>query len=329
MSRPISILPLGHRPVKELVVVSGKGGTGKTSLVASFATLAHNAVIADCDVDAADLHLLLGPRVVHREQFVGGKRARINAEQCVACGNCGALCQFDAIGPDGPGNGSVQNTFRVDPIACEGCGVCAWFCPEGAIEFAPVVNGEWSISETRFGPMVHAKLGIAEENSGKLVSIVRTNAKQTAEESGADIVIIDGPPGIGCPAIASITGTDMALIVTEPTLSGLHDLDRVADLARHFDVPVAVCVNKWDLAPQISDYIEAKVIKEGMTMVGRVRYDRSVTEAQVQGMTIVEFRQDASAADVRQVWTRLAKCLSLETRSSRDRPDLLRQSRNC
>jgi MinD superfamily P-loop ATPase len=302
MNRPIAIRPLGQRQAKELVVISGKGGTGKTSLVASFAALAHNAVVADCDVDAADLHLLLGPHIVHRELFVGGKRARIRSEQCMACGNCEALCKFNAIRSNGPGNESVENTFRVDPIACEGCGVCAWFCPEDAIEFLPAVNGEWSISEMRFGPMVHAKLGIAEENSGKLVSVVRTNAKQTAEERSADLVIIDGPPGIGCPVIASITGTDLVLIVTEPTQSGLHDLERVADLARHFGTQVMVCINKWDINPEMSGKIEAAVLKRGLTLAGKVRYDRAVTEAQIQQKSLVEHQTDGCSADIRGLW---------------------------
>ena len=192
---------------KELVVISGKGGTGKTSIVASFAALAEKTVLADCDVDAADLHLVLDPKIVRRMSFSGGKRARIKPGHCTACGKCEELCRFDAIHFDGPGNGRVEKTFRIDPIACEGCGVCAWFCAEDAIEFAPVINGEWYVSDTRHGPMVHAKLGIAEENSGKLVSTVRKEAGAIAEQRGLDLV----------------------LIVTEPTLSGLHDLGRVWD----------------------------------------------------------------------------------------------------
>ena len=223
--------------VKELVVISGKGGTGKTSIVASFAALTEKVVLADCDVDAADLHLVLEPKVMRRESFSGGKRARIRTEHCIACGKCEALCQFDAIDFDGPSNGKLDKTFRIDPIACEGCGVCAWFCAENAIEFAPAVNGEWYVSDTRHGPMVHAKLGIAEENSGKLVSTVRKEAGAIAQQRGLELVLIDGSPGIGCPVIASITGADLVLIVTEPTLSGLHDLGRVADVARHFEIP--------------------------------------------------------------------------------------------
>ncbi len=291
--------------VKQIAVVSGKGGTGKTSLVACFAALSHNSVVADCDVDAADLHLLLRPRVARREPFTGGNRARIKADECTACGRCAELCRFDAIRFDGPGNSALEKTFRVDPIACEGCGVCAWFCPVEAIEFLPAVNGEWFSAETRFGPMVHAKLGVAEENSGKLVSLVRSEAKEIAEERGLDLVLIDGSPGIGCPVIASITGADLVLAVTEPTLSGLHDLKRVADLARHFGAPVMVCINKWDLNAGISGEIEAAARQRGLELAGRVRYDRAVTEAQVEGKTAVEYRQDGSAAEIRALWARV------------------------
>ncbi|MBN1488487.1 MAG: 4Fe-4S binding protein [Phycisphaerae bacterium] len=288
---------------EELVVVSGKGGTGKTSIVASFAALARTSVLADCDVDAADLHLVLEPKVLKRDSFSGGKRARIKSGHCIACGKCEEVCRFDAISYDGPGNGRVARTFRVDPIACEGCGVCAWFCAEQAIEFAPAVNGEWFVSQTRFGPMVHAKLGVAEENSGKLVSLVRTVAKAAAEQQGLDLVIIDGSPGIGCPVIASITGASMVLIVTEPTLSGQHDMERVAQLARHFDIPAMVCVNKWDLNPQIADEIESLARKTGFEVAGRVRYDRAVTQAQIRKQTVVEYQDNGCAEDIRSVWT--------------------------
>ncbi|MFA4944791.1 MAG: ATP-binding protein [Lentisphaeria bacterium] len=287
---------------KELVVISGKGGTGKTSIVASFAALAEKVALADCDVDAADLHLVLEPRIIRRESFSGGKRARIKPGHCTACGKCEELCRFDAIYFDGPGNGKVAKTFRIDPIACEGCGVCAWFCAEKAIEFGPVVNGEWFVSETRHGPMVHAKLGIAEENSGKLVSTVRIEARKLAEQRKLDTVIIDGSPGIGCPVIASITGASLVLIVTEPTLSGKHDMERVADLTRHFGIPAMVCVNKWDLNPQVADEIESLAGKRGIHVAGRVRYDRAVTAAQLRGLSVVEHQQDGCAEDVRGVW---------------------------
>ncbi len=294
---------------KELVVISGKGGTGKTSIVASFAALADKVVLADCDVDAADLHLVLDPKVVRRESFSGGKRARIKAGHCVACGKCEEICRFDAIYFDGPGNGQVDKTFRIDPIACEGCGVCAWFCAEKAIEYTPAVNGEWYVSETRHGPMVHAKLGIAEENSGKLVSTVRKEAGVIAEQRDLDLVLIDGSPGIGCPVIASITGADLVLIVTEPTLSGLHDLGRVADVARHFGIPGLVCVNKWDINPDVATEIERQATERGLTVAGRVRYDRAVTDAQVRKQAVVEYQQDGCSADIREVWAKAGESL--------------------
>ncbi|KPK51032.1 MAG: (4Fe-4S)-binding protein [Planctomycetes bacterium SM23_25] len=294
---------------KELVVISGKGGTGKTSIVASFAALAERAALADCDVDAADLHLVLQPRVIRRESFSGGKRARIKSGHCTACGKCEEVCRFDAIYFDGPGNGRVPKTYRVDPIACEGCGVCAWFCAENAIEFGPVINGEWFISETRCGPMVHAKLGVAEENSGKLVSIVRTQAKGLAEERQLDRVLIDGAPGIGCPVIASVTGADLVLAVTEPTLSGLHDLHRVADLTKHFGIETLVCINKYDLNEQVASQIEAQARARGLKVAGTVRYDRAVTEAQIQKQAVVEYRQDGCAQDIRRVWAAVQRAL--------------------
>ncbi len=296
--------------IKELVVISGKGGTGKTSIVASFAALAKKAVLADCDVDAADLHLVLEPTIVRTEQFSGGKRARIMPEECTACGKCRELCRFDAIYFDGPANDKAQRTFRVDPIACEGCGVCAWFCPEKAIEFAPAVNGKWYISDTRHGPMVHAALGIAEENSGKLVSTVRAEARKLAEKQGLETIIIDGSPGIGCPVIASITGANLVLIVTEPTLSGKHDMERVADLAKHFDIPTMVCVNKWDLNEQIAGEIQSLAEKRGIGVAGRVRYDRAVTQAQINRKSIVENQSDGPAADIRETWSRVCEALA-------------------
>ncbi|MFW6132450.1 MAG: ATP-binding protein [Planctomycetota bacterium] len=294
---------------RELVVISGKGGTGKTSLVASFAVLADDPVLADCDVDAADLHLILDPQVVRREDFSGGKRARILPEACVACARCAEPCRFDAVRFDGPPNGAIAKTYRVDPVACEGCGVCVWFCPADAIEFAPAVNGQWFISQTRHGPMVHAKLGVAEENSGKLVSTVRRQAGEIAAQRGAKWILIDGSPGIGCAVIASITGADTVLIVTEPTLSGLHDLGRVADVAAHFGIPALVCVNKWDINPEVTARIEAEARRRGLRQAGHIRYDRSVTDAQVRRQAVVEYRHDGPAADIRRVWKTVAETM--------------------
>jgi len=296
--------------VNELVVMSGKGGTGKTSIVASFAVLAGRCVAADCDVDASDLHLLLEPRVLRRENFSGGSQARIKPGHCTACGKCEELCRFDAVFFDGPGNGRVPKTFRVDPMACEGCGVCAYFCEEKAIDFSPAVSGQWFVSETRCGPMVHARLGIAQENTGKLVHVVRTEAKKVASTERLDLVIIDGAPGIGCPVIASMTATNLAVIVTEPTLSGLHDLGRVADLAAHFGLPAVVAVNQWDVHPEMTERIEAEARSRGLPVAGRVRYDPAVTQAQVRQMAVVEYTGRGAAADIRRLWSEVAPRLS-------------------
>jgi len=288
--------------MKELVIISGKGGTGKTSIVAACAALAESAVLADCDVDAADLHLVLAPATIRRESFSGGSRARTIADRCAACGKCEEVCRFDAVSLDGPGNNGVEKTFRIDPIACEGCGVCAWFCPTEAIEFGPAVNGEWFVSETRCGPLVHARLGIAEANSGKLVSIVRTQARRIAQEQGLDWVLIDGSPGIGCPVIASITGADFVLVVTEPTLSGLHDLERVAELIDHFKVPAAVCINKCDLNWEMSETIRKFCDDRALRVVGWIPYDDAVTQAQLAGQSVVEYADGSAAVAIRSMW---------------------------
>jgi MinD superfamily P-loop ATPase len=296
--------------MKELVVISGKGGTGKTSIVASFAALADQPVLADCDVDAADLHLVLEPVVRRKEPFSGGSRARVVPEQCVGCGTCASVCRFDAVTRDEDESNDGVKIHRIDPIGCEGCGVCAWFCPEGAIEFGPAVNGAWYVSDTRFGPMAHAELGPGEENSGKLVTVVRQAAKECAREQGRDLVIVDGSPGIGCPVIASITGADLVAIVTEPTLSGLHDLERVAGLARHFGIEAAVCINKSDLNAEVATEIEARSGRMGLRVLGKVRYDRAFTAAQVQRKSLVEHAQNGAAGDVRELWERITEALA-------------------
>jgi len=299
--------------MQELVVISGKGGTGKTSLVGSFAALAERAVLADCDVDAADLHLLLDPQVRETHDFVGGKIASIVSGKCIGCGRCKELCNFDALRFNGPANDVVGKTYAVDPIACEGCGVCAAFCPVEAIDFHDAVNGQWFRSETRFGPMLHAKLGIAEENSGKLVSLLRKQAKQVAEEQGRELILVDGSPGIGCPVIASISGADLVLAVTEPTLSGQHDLERVADLTAHFGIPAMVCVNKWDINPQIADRIEESAGKRGLQTAGRIAYDASVTKAQVAGKSVVEHCDEPLRGQIVSVWQTALAALKTAT----------------
>ncbi len=286
----------------ELVVISGKGGTGKTSIVASFATLAENAVLADCDVDAADLHLLLSPDVIRLEPFVSGRVANIRNELCIECGDCLSHCRFGAVSTNGNSDGN--GLYSIDPIACEGCGVCVRFCPQEAIEFPERNCGEWFISDTRAGPMVHARLGIAEGNSGKLVATVRTEAQKVAAVRGYSLVIVDGPPGVGCPVIASVTGASMVLIVTEPTVSGEHDLERVLQLTKHFGIPAAICINKWDVNPAMADRIEQRAIELNADVAGRVRYDEMVTQSQLEARSATE-AGGAASDDMRNVWMKV------------------------
>lgn len=295
--------------MKELVVVSGKGGTGKTSLVASLAALAKPLVLVDCDVDAADLHLILEPRVVSREDFLGGGKARIKPGHCTACGKCEELCRFDAVYFDGPGNGRVNKTFRVDRLACEGCGVCVDYCAENAIEFAPAVSGQWFVSDTRCGPMVHARLGVAAENSGKLVTQIRRAAQEVAEKHRSDLILCDGSPGIGCPVIASLTGASLALFVVEPTLSGLHDFRRVAQLAQRLAVPGVVVINKADLNPDMAEQLRTSATAWGIEPIGQVPYDTDVTRAQIAGRSVVEFSQGPAAKALREIWLEVQKRL--------------------
>jgi len=288
--------------LKEIVVISGKGGTGKTSIVASLAALAENAVLADCDVDAADLHLLMAPDVKKTHDFSGGKLASVITDKCVGCGKCSEVCNFDAVFFNGPSNEVVEKTYTIDSIACEGCGVCVQFCPADAIDFKDAVNGQWFISDTRFGPMVHARLGIAQENSGKLVSLIRKQAKQIANERNKNLIIADGSPGIGCPVIASITAADLVLAVTEPTISAQHDLDRVIELTRHFKIPTGICINKYDINVEITKEIEKKADKNDVNMVGRIAYDTAVTEAQIQGKSIVEYSTNGLKKQIVSLW---------------------------
>ncbi|HQE96169.1 MAG TPA: ATP-binding protein [Candidatus Marinimicrobia bacterium] len=288
--------------MRELVIISGKGGTGKTSITAALAVLAERPVVADCDVDAADLHLILSPQIKARHEFFAGREAVIRQADCIACGDCLAHCRFEAVKVSK--DSASEQKFSIDPTACEGCGVCIRFCPVKAIDFPERLCGEWFVSETRVGPMVYAKLGIAAENSGKLVSIVRKQARQIAEAEDRSLIIIDGPPGIGCPVIASITGATQVLVVTEPTVSGEHDLERVLSLTRHFGIPTSVCVNKWDLNPGMTDRIEKKARKSNARVVGRIGYDLSVTKAQLQALSVVE-TDSPCAVDIKNIWNKL------------------------
>lgn len=288
--------------MKEIVVISGKGGTGKTSIVASFAALAEGAVLADCDVDAADLHLLLQPDIKQSHDFSGGKVASVITEKCIGCGRCEEVCNFDAAIFNGPANDVVGITYTIDSIACEGCGVCVQFCPVDAIEFKDAINGKWFVSDTRFGPMLHAKLGIAEENSGKLVSLIRKEAKRIAAEQSKDLIIVDGSPGIGCPVIASITGADLVLAVTEPTIAAQHDLDRVAELTEHFKIPTVVCINKYDINVRIAKAIEKEALERNLKVVGKIAYDIAVTKAQIAAKSIVEYSNNGLKEQIVSLW---------------------------
>ena len=281
--------------MKQVVIISGKGGTGKTVITGAFAALAKNKVMADCDVDAADLHLLLKPKIKERHEFRSGMTAVIDKKRCKKCGKCVIACRFSAISSD----------FTVDHVSCEGCAFCSYICPVNAIKMKENVSGEWFISDTRFGPMVHAKLGIAEENSGKLVSLVRKQAKELAEKNNCDWVIVDGAPGIGCPVIASLSGVDCAVVVTEPTLSGLHDASRVIEVAKHFSVPSRLVINKYDLNPDMSQKIEKYCVDNSIPMIGRIRFDKTVVEAMVEGKTIMEYKDTPVKDDIRNIWERL------------------------
>lgn len=288
--------------MKEVVVISGKGGTGKTSVAASLAALVKSAVIADCDVDASDLHLVLSPRIKRREEFKSGREAIIRLADCISCGICREECRFRAVRAIRPNGRKV--VFTIDALSCEGCGVCVSLCPEHAIDFPERVCGEWLVSETRFGPMVHAQLAIGAENSGKLVSIVRKQARKIADELKRPWIIVDGPPGIACPVIASITGASLVLVVIEPTLSGMHDMERVLSLTAHFKIPTMICINKWELNPQITGQIENNAQSSGVILAGRICYDRAVTDAQIEGVTVVEYGGQA-AEDIRRIWQTL------------------------
>lgn len=285
--------------MKQIVVISGKGGTGKTVLTASFAALAENKIMVDCDVDAADMHLLLHPVIKERREFRSGSTAVLDRELCKKCGKCISVCRF----------GAIKKDYTIESFSCEGCALCSHICPVKAIQMEENVSGEWFISNTKYGDFVHAKLGIAEENSGKLVAKIRQEAKEIAEKDNLDYVIIDGPPGIGCPVIASLSGVDCALIVTEPTVSGLHDAQRVIDVARHFNVPVKMVINKYDLNPSMTEEIEKFCGGQNVPVVGRIVFDKKVVEALVNEKTIVEHEECEAGREIRKIWNDLKDSL--------------------
>jgi len=281
--------------MKEVLVLSGKGGTGKTSIVGSLAALARDKVMADCDVDAADLHLLLSPSIKEKNEFWSGQVAAIDKDKCIECGLCRDICRFDAI-----------HDYTVDPISCEGCGFCSHICPVDAIKMNDCKAGEWFISDTRHGPLVHARLGVAEENSGKLVALVRQKARELAAKNGFDFIISDGPPGIGCPVISSLSGASLALIVTEPTLSGMHDMDRVLGVCQHFGVPAMVCINKYDINEKNTGAIQEYCRANGVEVAAMIPFDNVVTEAMVNGMTVVEYSEGEIAGEIKNLWQKIS-----------------------
>jgi len=290
--------------MKEVVILSGKGGTGKTSIVGSFAALAQSKVLADCDVDAADLHLLLNPSIKEEIEFWSGEVAVIDDEECTQCGLCQDVCRFDAI-----------NDFKVDPISCEGCGFCSHICPVEAITMMESLSGHWFISDTKYGHLVYARLGIAQENSGKLVALVRQRAKQIAEREGLSYIISDGPPGIGCPVISSLSGANLALLVTEPTLSGIHDLERVLGVCYHFGVPALVCINKYDLNEDNTRQIESYCLSQGVEVAAKIPFDNAVTEAIVRGLPVVEYSQGRVSQEIESLWQHIT--CALDTRANK------------
>lgn len=288
--------------MKQVTVISGKGGTGKTTLTAAFASLAENAVIADCDVDAADMHLILKPRILEKEDYCGLEIAKIDPELCTECGKCREYCRY----------GAVTENLEIDPYTCEGCAVCTVVCPEKAVSMEKRISGQAFSSETRFGPMAHAQLGIGEEASGKLVSVVRNNAGKLAEQYHRHLIIIDGPPGTGCSAIAAITGTDLVLVVSEPTVSGIHDLKRVLELTLHFMIPAVVCINKYNINEENTRLIEKFCTEAEVPVLGRLPYNDIATKAMLQEKTLIEYANNSELADeyefankVREIWAEI------------------------
>ncbi len=290
------------KQVKQITILSGKGGTGKTTLTAAFAALAEDAVIADCDVDAPDLHMLLHPKIIEKQEFKGSKLAVINENKCIKCGLCREKCRFDAITED----------LKIDPFSCEGCGVCAIVCPVNAITLTEQISGYAYISKTKFGFMVHAMLNPGEANSGKLVTLVKQNAKTLAENEDIPLIIVDGPPGIGCPVIASIADVDVGLVISEPTMSGIHDLKRVILLLKHFNIPSLVCINMYDINRDNTQKILEFCRENDIEVVGKIPFDSKVVEAMINGKTIVEFSPESNVTEeIRKIWEKLCNVLNL------------------
>jgi len=296
--------------MKQLVILSGKGGTGKTSVAAALAHLASQEipiVLADADVDAANLELVLAPTKLEEHVFMGGQIAIIDPDKCSLCGRCYDVCRFDAVMYDAS---IPDDTYRIDPLACEGCDSCVYQCPEDAIHSEEQQAGLWFRSGTEYGPLFHAHLFAAQENSGKLVTLVKQHGRLLALDEGRELLIVDGPPGIGCPVISASAGADLALLVVEPTVSGIHDLERALGTVTHFGVPALVCINKADLSPAYTAEIKAFCAGQGIEVVGELPFDTVVTEAMVQGQPVTAYQPDGTMATaLRETWARLLVCL--------------------
>ena len=300
--------------MKQLIILSGKGGTGKTCVTAAFAhlaaqsQLAGNVILADADVDAANLELVLQPRLLEQQDFKGGKVAEIDQDSCIDCGDCQSICRFDAIN-------YTNGLYVVDPIACDGCAACVYQCPSESITMHEQIVGKFYFSESRYGPLYHANLFPGQENSGKLVTLVKQRARQHALDENCELIIVDGPPGIGCPVISAVSGASLALIVAEPTVAGVHDMHRVLQTVKHFGVRAVVCINKADIYPAGADEIEAFCLENGIETVGRIPFDLTVATAMVAGEAVTVFRPEAaSSIAITAVWEQVFHSL-LETKA--------------
>jgi MinD superfamily P-loop ATPase len=298
--------------MKQLVILSGKGGTGKTSLAAAFAHLfsqspfANRVVLADADVDAANLELVLQPHLLEQEDFHGGQIAVIDESTCTACGDCESVCRFDAIR-------HTDGSYAVDPIACDGCAACLYQCANGSISMQEQVAGQFCVSDTRYGPLYHANLYPGRENSGKLVTLVNQRARLRALDEHRELVIVDGPPGIGCPVIAAASGADLALIVTEPTTAGVHDMKRILQTTEHFDIPALVCINKADIYTLGSKLIEAYCWDNDFEVAGKIPFDEVVTQAMVHGEPVTAYRPNAPISRAMiDIWCSVMETLSIQ-----------------
>jgi len=285
--------------MKQINILSGKGGTGKTTVTACMAVLAKDPVLADCDVDASNLHLLLKPVIKETQEFKGLNMAVIDTEKCNQCNRCMDVCRFNAI-----------KNYTVDPLHCEGCKTCVISCPVQAIDFVERICGQAYISDTEYGPMSHARLTPGMENSGKLVTLVRKNATKLAEDTGRQLVLVDGPPGIGCPVIASLSNIDVSLVVVEPTLSGIHDLKRVIELLNKFEIRLLVCINKYDINVENSKKIEDYCKTMCIDTLGRIPFDQKVTEAMVNATPVVKYAPESPASmAIKDIWNNLRETI--------------------